>query len=71
MSVLLYIDSDLAELDIAKFANLWLIYCKQFESMVYIFILVLWEIKYFQLQRLSKTSEALKSGWNFEFLNFK
>ena len=39
--------------------------------MVYTFIFAFWEIKYFRLLRPSKTSEALKKGWNFEFLTFK
>ena len=49
-------------------ANLWSIYSKRFEIIVYTFICVFWKIKFFWLLRPSKSSGALKKDPTFGFL---
>ena len=51
-------------------ANLWSIYSKRFEFMVYTFICAFWKIIFFWLLRPSKSSGALKKDSTFGFLTF-
>ena len=51
-------------------ANLWSIYSKIFEFMVYTFICAFWKIIFFWLLRPSKSSGALKKDSTFGFLIF-
>ena len=52
-------------------ANLWTIYSKSFEFMVYTFICAFWKIKFFWLVRPSKSSGALKKVPPFGFMTFE
>ena len=52
-------------------ANLWSIYSKRFEFMVYTFICAFRKIKFFWILRPSKSSEALKKDPTFGFLIFE
>ena len=52
-------------------ANLWSIYSKRFEFMVYTFICAFWKIKFFWLLRPSKSFGALKKDPTFGFLTFE
>ena len=60
----------LSKFEILK-ANLWSIYSKIFEFMVYTFIYAFWKIEFFWLHRPSKSSGALKKDLNFGFLTFE
>lgn len=66
--------SDFITLILSKFsilnANLWSIYSKRFEFMVYTCFCAFWKIKIFWLLRPSKSSGALKkrSKFHFQFL---
>ena len=67
--------SDFITLILSKFsilnANLWSIYSKRFEFMVYTFICVFWKIKFFWLLKPSKSSGALKKDPTIGFLTFE
>ena len=52
-------------------ANLWSIYSKKFEFMVYTCFCAFWKIKFFWLLRPSKSSGALKKDPTFGFLTFE
>ena len=52
-------------------ANLWLIYSKIFEFMIYIFICAFLKIKFFLLLRPSTSSGDLKKDPTFGFLTFE
>ena len=52
-------------------ANLWSIYSKIFEFMVYTFICAFLKIKFFRLLRPSKSSGDLKKDPTFGFLTFE
>jgi hypothetical protein len=51
-------------------ANLWSIYSKIFELMVYTFICAFWKINFFWLLRPSKSSGDVKKYSTFGFLTF-
>ena len=67
--------SDFITLILSKFsilnANLWSIYSKRFEFMVYTCFCAFWKIKFFWLLRPSKSSGALKKVPAFGFLTFE
>ena len=67
--------SDFITLILSKFsilnANLWSIYSKRFEFMVYTCFCAFWKIKIFWLLRPSKSSGALKKVPAFGFLTFE
>ena len=67
--------SDFITLIFSKFsilnANLWSIYSKRFEFMVYTCFCAFWKIKIFWLLRPSKSSGALKKVPAFGFLTFE
>ena len=67
--------SDFITLILSKFsilnANLWSIYSKRFEFMVYTCFCAFWKIKFFWLLRPSKSSGALKKVPTFGFLTFE
>ena len=52
-------------------ANLWSVYSKRYEFMVYTFICAFWKIIFFWLLRPSKSSGALKKDSTFGFLTFE